>query len=357
MPKARHGWIGIDLGTQAVKIAQLERAGGRVRLCHATVIERGEAAGSLGQARSAVDWWQEVCRAAAGEGFLGRRAACVLPMEMTHLQALTLPDGPEAERRAMIAHEQPDFGAHRPSRSAFDYWDVRLPGEAGPAGRENVNVLWIDEEQAARVAGSVAWAGWQCNVLDGLPLALARAVRMAAGSDTGGPVAAVDWGFANATLSIVHDGRPLFTRQLRGSGCGGLTAAVGQALGLTRHDAGHLLTLYGVPAAETHDDAASEVRQVIGDAAAEMLNEMVTELDKTLSYLAVHRRNLSPQLLWLFGGGATIRNIAAYLSASIGLPVQRWRLPASPDANEHDPRAPAEMFGAAAALSALAWES
>jgi actin-like ATPase involved in cell morphogenesis len=103
------------------------------------------------------------------------------------------------------------------------------------------------------------------------------------------------------------------------------------------------------------DDPLREVQDVLTDIVAAPLAEIVAELNKTLAYPELHRSRLVPQMLWLFGGGATVRNIAEHLSSKTGLPARVWGLAARGDA-QLVTAAPA-LFGPAAALSALAWES
>ncbi len=354
MSARQTGWIGIDLGARAVKLAQVERVGDELRLAAARVIRRGEPAGDDCE-QPAVPWWGDVDLSSPRQGFAGRRAACVLPASMTDLRALNLPEGSPVERRAMIAVELAGLLGEGVDRRVFDYWDARPPDDASDSSLENVNVLSVAEEDAAAVAGRLARAGYCCEAIDGLPTALARAVRMVLAPERSEPVAAIDWGHQSATLCVVHRGSPVFTRQLRDCGFAALPSAVCLALGLSRDDAEQLLSTYGVLDPARPDDPLREVQEVLTEIVAAPMAEMVAELNKTLAYPELHRSRLVPQTLWLFGGGATVKNVAAHLSQKTGLPVRVWGLAARGEQGR-SPAAPA-LFGPAAALSALAWES
>ncbi len=347
------GWIGVDLGTSAVKLAQVERVGPRWRLAHARVIRRDTADSAEQSVDNALEWWDEVCRRESlREGFVGRRAACTLPTWKVDLRAMNVPEGSQAEQRAMIANELDSLSAEGVGRRVFDFWDTRPPGESN---LETVNVISVAEDEVTAVAAGLARGGLRLRVIDGLPLALARAVEMVGGADGAKPVAVVDWGSSSATFSVICSGRPVFTRHLRDCGFAAMPAAVSESLGLSIEDAQQLLATHGVPDPANRSDPLRDVQEVLADVTSGSVNALVTQLDKTLAYPELHRSGLVPQRLWLMGGGATVRNVAAMVSARIRLPVETWRL------SDHGPEArspaapPEELLGPAMALSALAF--
>src|SRR5262245_7072187 len=103
MRRRRLGWIGVDPGARAIKIAQVERVGSRVRLHRGVVVPRADiaVAEETGVAAVApVPSADELLAAMTMRtGFSGRIAACVLPMHKGDLRCLTIPDGSPLERR------------------------------------------------------------------------------------------------------------------------------------------------------------------------------------------------------------------------------------------------------------------
>jgi Tfp pilus assembly PilM family ATPase len=276
-------------------------------------------------------------------------------MGMTDLQSLTLPDGTLAERRTMIAGELESMFPGRAEGRAFDFWDTSLAEDAGQANRENVAVMSLGEDDAAAATSAVSHAGLRCQTLDGLPLTLARAVRMVTSAMSTEPVAALDWGYSGVTFCVVQAGRPVFTRQLRDCKFSDLPNCVSRTLKLSEEDAQQLLTTHGVVDQAGHDDSLRSVQEVVADVVGEPINAILAELEKTLSYLKLHRSRLEPKRLWLFGGGATVKNIAPYLAIKAGLEMDVWRMPGDPAGRRVEGGAPLELFGNAVALSALAW--
>ena len=128
------GWIGVDLGTHTVKLAQAVRTPDGVRLRHAAVIQRpspwpeGDAL-AVDEPDSS---WPEIRAALECGGFRGRNAACVLPMNVCELRGLKVPQGDVHERRAMIASELADDEAESPTAGR-----VRLLGTRRREGHRN----------------------------------------------------------------------------------------------------------------------------------------------------------------------------------------------------------------------------
>jgi Tfp pilus assembly PilM family ATPase len=193
--------------------------------------------------------------------------------------------------------------------------------------------------------------------MDGLPFTLARAVRLAYGRNGKTPIAAVNWGFTSGTFCVVSDGRPQFTRHLRSCGLGATIVSVSRALGLSEDAAMQLLTKHGLPNPKCQAGNGREIQEVIAEVAAQQLNEIADELKKTIAYLHKRSAAMLPQRLCLLGEGATMKNVPAFLSQKVGLPVEGWRLPHSGNGDCVDSKNRSELLGTAVALSTLAWES
>jgi type IV pilus assembly protein PilM len=342
----KHGLIGIDFGAKVTKIAQLDRADGNLHWRRTTIARSREGGGlpcSGDEIRRALE---------IHGGFRGRAAACTLSMSATDLRTITVPPGSEAERRAMIAQElESVYGANGVARE-FDFWEPDATSAESGKAAESVNVLSVAAARVQELIDTLANAGLECVVLDGMPCALARAISMAA-IEIAGPAAAIDWGEANATVSIVEHGRPQFTRPLRDCGAGGMYAEIGRSLGLDDAEAVEALTRFGLPHAGHADPENDEVREVLADILGGHVQRLLDELNRTFSFLRLQRQALLPRRAWLFGAGAAVRNIAPVLAEKLEIPCEIWRLAAPPGDTLAD--AGDEIFGPAAALSALAW--
>jgi len=354
MSRSKPGYIGIDLGSRAIKIAQVAKVGARLQLVRAAVIRRGDATGDIDlAAEGRADWSGVELQAALRQDtdFAGSRAACLLPMHLTELRTFSIPQGTDGERRAMIAAE---LAATVGGDVEFDYWETDRTGDSAREMEDNVAVLFLSSETTVRMGEEVAAAGLNCEVLDGLPLALGRAVKLAGGGRRSDVVAALDWGYSTATLSVVVGGRPLYTRKLRDGGFGLLVQEVAAGLNLSRDDVQELLIQYGLPGEDQTDRVSAELQHVLRELAAARVSELVDELERTIAFLQIHRPGMVPGRLCLTGGGATIRNIEHELAQRLDRGVYVWRMPALKTGATTELRVPQALLAGATALSALA---
>ena len=79
------GWLGVDIGTHAVKIAQVRRRSAGFELSAATIVARVDSwCGERLQGEQPATSADEIrAGLSAGESFVGRQSACALSMAVT----------------------------------------------------------------------------------------------------------------------------------------------------------------------------------------------------------------------------------------------------------------------------------
>ena len=354
--KPRKGWIGVDIGSRAVKLAQVVRDVEGVRLGRAAVLPRtkpwpDEQAGarSLPVASHAEVHGAFVC----ADSFAGRMAACSLPMHVYDFRGLHLPAGTYTERRTMISGELAEAWNIFEESCEFDFWETQIPGVKFRQDEPNVNVLALSKPWARQAAIDIARAGLRCVAIDGPPLAIARAIGLASPRQRTEPVAVVDWGFTNATFCVVVADCPVFVRRIRGCGLRVIAKAIEEALGVTLDQTQHLLQTAGFPDPQNADPDHDTLGQALADGAVEPLRQLVDQINRTLAYFQAQRRALIPSKLWLTGGGASIRNVAAFLGRDVAIPVETWRLPGMTENQEKQQQIAPPLLAGAIGLSLL----
>lgn len=363
MLASKLGWIGVDLGTHTVKLAQAVRTPEGIRLRHAAVIQRPSPWPESD--KLALDEpdpsWPEIVAALECAEFRGRSAACLLPMNVCELRGLKIPQGDWHERRVMIASELADDDLELARPREFDFWE--LGGEKGIETSDgfNVNVMSVTRPWIDQVATDCQQARLDCWAVDGAPLAMARAVSLAAVPHQGDRIIAVDWGFSNTTICVVGRGRPLYSRRLHDCHFRKCLTAIESALGVTRDHAQYLVNAHGVAPSEegarTNAVNEPEIQSAITAAIADVTSSLVAQIERTLRFVEQQRRHHQPASLSLMGGGASMRNIGPYLSAALKLPVSIWHLPPERERSKVVDASQAPLFGPALALSALAWRA
>ncbi len=354
----RHrGWIGIEWGTHVLKLAQLERRQGTWRVAAAALVQR-KCSPDEGQEQLAagpVSNANELRAATLGDArFSGRRVACALPMHLSEMRQLTIPPGSAAERYAMVWNEMAAAPVAAPEDALFDFWEADAATTADAA--ETVNTMSARGDVVANVTATLTQAGLTCEVLDGLPFAVGRAVGMILGR-AHAPVAVLDWGRASSMFCLVRDGLPLFTRHLRNCGLDKLLESVGQTLGLPEVDVREVLARYGFPGDPAADAQATEIQAVIAEAAQAQLGELVEELQRTIAYMGTQIVGIRPEQLCLIGDGAAVKHAGRIVADQLHLSVDTWEAATSASPGGGPEAIALPQFATAIGLSALAWTS
>ena len=349
------GWIGVDVGTHTVKLAQLEKRAGTVRLVDALVVRRSQA-WQVGDAGSRAGPWESIREIRAGlalsKKFRGRDAAVSLPMAVCDVRECQVPtDSSEGPRWETVAQELKAAWGNTFDQRELEFWNADLP-VGQPKSKETLFAFSIPGSWSTRVVKDMTQSGLDGLVLDGLPLALARAVQLG-GDLAGGSVLAVEWGCPRASLCGVFAGHPYYVRCLRGGGFDDVIQSLRVAMSLTTEEAEKLLTEHGLADCGLHP--RSKMQAVIEDVITEPLEGFVHELKRTLAFLRQHRRGISHQKMILLGGGACLRNVAPFLTDKLVLPVEVWQPDVERMQHGSQPQLPIELFGPAMALSSLRW--
>jgi Tfp pilus assembly PilM family ATPase len=268
-----------------------------------------------------------------------------------------VPPGSDQERRTIIAGELADDWAELRQPMEFDFWEMEPSPAEKPSDAFNVSVLaasrlWITQLfRDCRRNGLNVWS------IDGVPLAMARAVTLAGGATGGRRALAVDWGYSSVTLCVVGDDRPLYSRRIHDCAFGRVLDSIMRVFDVTLDEAQHLADGQGVLPPEAEPSAEDATRRSITEVAARPLEELVRQVRRTLQFTESQRRHLQPAAIWLLGGGAAMRNIGAYMEQQLGLPVQTWNVPHEEEAIACAAGNRAAMFSGALALSAAAWRA
>ena len=355
----RLGWIGVDVGTHTVKLAQVARNGADVRLHRAAVIQRPTSWSSDDALamEQPITSSQEIRAALECGGFSGRDAICSLPMNACQLRGLHVPPGTDRERRTIIADEMAEDWAELRHPMDFDFWEMETAGADKGLDAFNVSVLAASRPWISQLWRDCRQSGIDCWSIDGTPLSMARAIQLTHGLVDGRRALAVDWGYSNTTLCIVGDDRPLYSRRIYNCGFGRVLDAVMQMFDVTLDEAQHLIDTQGVTTPAGQEAADPHTQSAITEAAEQAVNELILQIGRTLQFMDTQRRHLHPESIWLMGGGASMRNVGAYLEQSLGLTVHLWSLPPAVESISCAAGHRAAVFSGAAALSASVWRA
>lgn len=344
------GWIGIDIGSSAIKIAQIQKeAESWILLNHKTIpLYLNDDQPDI--ALSATEAIQQ--QPSLFSLFSGMKAACLLPMSLVELQTLKLPEGTDNELRAMIQQELETLNNGQTGDKEFVFWEEKFtPNQQ--EGMIGLSVMSASQSDILTISQQLLKSSCHCEVMDVLPFALARAIKMIS-SSTDEPVAAFDWGTSTPLFIIVKNGLPVFSRVFRNCGYSNLTQILCDNMGLNLQESQHLLKQF--QSKNPAESSMNDVRQAIADMVAAPLKQLSREFGKTLEFVKQQRPELLPKHLWLFGTGASLSSAEQVITDMTHIPSTIWSLPST--SNQHHPEQVLlqAALGPAIALSSLIYE-
>ncbi len=352
------GWIGIDLGTHSVKLAQVVRNGNQFSVKSAAIVPRATIwPNDFSKFKEGISSLRELVVAfELNQGFVGRKAACAITMAVCDVRRMSIPDQSAANIESHVRNELASIDRFKGSDRQFDYWKTdRAFSDNGPPA----NVLSLPRSWSDQCNSDMNSTRLSCDQLDGIPFSMTRAYSMTEVSDE--PIALLDWGYTRATLCVVQNGYPKFVRMLRRSGFRLVVDEIMKGFEVDAQQAREIIVEYGLEEpykAEWNesrkpancDEAA--IQQSVHDMVLEPVNAISKEINRTIQFLKNQQRALTPKKLVLFGGGGTLRNVVPLLESKIRMHTESWSQSFSANLPGN---IPVELMGNAIAMSALAF--
>jgi type IV pilus assembly protein PilM len=301
--------VGLDIGTSAVRAAELENGHGRPVL-H-TYGQVGLPPGSLvdGEIRDGA----AVTEAIAKLWKNGQFSSTSVIVGIAGLRAITreidLPFVPDNEVDSAVRFQSEEVIPFPPDQTILS--SQVLADYTSPEGDKmrRVLVAAAHVDLVNGVITAVENAGLTVEGVDLISSALVRAIGGQEASEQ--PEAIVSVG-AGLTVVVVHQqGRPQFVRTI-GSGGNATTAAVSAALDLPISDAEGVKRRIGEPVAQL---------QAAERAAQASMNELVGEIRNSIQYFASLPGRLPVSRVLITGGGSDLVGLHRMLEDQVRLPV------------------------------------
>lgn len=322
--------IGLDVGTHAVRVAEVE-VGEPPRLA---------AVGQVGLPRGAVDHGEVVDPEAVAAALRrlwrevrvrGRRVRVGMANLRTIVRQVELPAMDESELRGALTLQAGEFIPLPPEATQLDF--RVLESFTSDEGEAMVRVLIaaVHRESVEQLLTAVRAAGLQASAVDLVPFALVRSLGLGAPllgapdapeapGGVGGPAASaeaiVSVG-AGVTVVVVHEvGVPRFVR-IVDTGGDDLTAAVAQALGLSFEEA---------EAQKRQLGAGVEGRADASAALEASLRDLTAEIRGSLDFYTSQSEARPLSRVLVTGGGALVEGFTQGLADVLDAPVE-WAQP------------------------------
>lgn len=315
--RTNQGWIGVDVGGRAIKVAQLRRVRDGLQLSVAAVTRRSD---------SSDEALLEDLRAAKAlaDRTKGSRVAATLSMASWQIEP-TQEDATTPEDRCVAN------------------WS---------AGPESAYTLSAPRDQIEKAVDGFSRVGLQCEVIDGPPLAIARVLQLTPGYQREALLGALDWGESTVILTAATNGQARYVRRLNAPGFGEIRRQVADGLGLSEAEADRLIADYGV----REPPVTGAEARLVDDALRNAIRPVIQELKRTLEHLGAKLKTKGPERVLLMGSAATVPGLPEAVSATISVRTEPWTA-IGLQRDETDNSPPECLLAQAIALSALAWET
>lgn len=308
--------VGLDIGTSAVRAAELEFGPGGPARGQATLTRYGQVALPPGAVQDAEVAEPETVASALRQLWRDARLTTkdvVLGVgsQRVIVRELELPWAPMAQLRASLPYQVQELLPMPVEDALLDFYPT---GEtAGATGRTAHGLLVASSKETVRTRVMAAEsAGLRPQMVDLNAFALLRA--LARGENAQDVVALVDIGARVTNVVVAAHGVPRFSRVLS-SGGQDVTDAVAGHMQVSEHEAEVLKREIGVGFAVTPE------RQAGAAAVGEVTRGLVEAIRNTFVYYSSNNPGAGISRALLSGGGAHLPGLGQYLATASRLPT------------------------------------
>lgn len=310
---AKHHAIGLDIGTTAVRAAELEFGSGGTQ---GTLLRYEEVPLALNAIRDGEVTDQPAVSAAIKElwhkgKFSSKDVIIGVGNQRVVVRSLTLPWMPMPQLRASLPYQVQDMLPMSTDEALLDFYPTDEYDAEGARSVDGLLVAAARDTVAANIL-AVESAGLRPMMVDLNAFALLRGMtRGQLGSQT---AALVEIGARITTVVIVAAGVPRFVRALP-TGGQDATDAVARALGVSNTDADRLKREIGV---------GFQTRPELAEAAESLTfvtTNLVESVRNTFNFYTGSAEGARIDVVALTGGGAHLPGLGQYLASSSRLNV------------------------------------
>ena len=362
-----YGWTGVEIGSHCINLAQVRRIENRWQLAavwsvdHPTSFSVATEPNSF-ECDEAFGWLanEEIMEHGLAHTldhlknlnalFHGRNCAATLTDGMIAYRELDLPVCAPTEAQAMVQSEIALEMDCDLEELLTDCWE--LPQNRPRSNASSFGAVSTKRSTAMQLASDLLKAGFECQTLDAMPCAMARATSMLV-DECSASTLAIDLGYYQATLTLVQNGLPILSRGVRELGLFQLLELIAISFEISLSDAQTLLFQSSSNRgglSNASDDFSNPLQQKLGG----YFQSLTKEIERTVQFADRTYRTMTPSQIMLMGAGVRIPTMDQTIEYRVGIQTHTWALDVAENlfGNQH-----VGVYAIAAGLSCLAWES
>jgi len=308
--------IGLDIGTTAVRAAQLDFGNGGPGRSQPTLTRYAEVALPLGAVRDGEVTDQDAVVHAlrqlwANGKFESKEVVIGVGNQRVVVRELAVPAMPLSQIRASLPFQVQELLPMSTDEALLDFFPT---GEGDSEQGRVVHGMLVAAVRATVTANvlAVESAGLKPTMVDLNAFALLRG--MTRGEHQNRTVAVVDIGARVTNVAIVAHGVPRFVRTLPHGGQDA-TDAIARSMTISANEAEALKRQIGV------GYAVGPELQIAAEASSTLIRNLIEAVRNTFSYYTSNGPGAGIDLVVLTGGGAQLPGLGQFLSSASRLPV------------------------------------
>ncbi len=324
--------IGLDIGTDHVRIAQVKPAGagleltgyGSVEIPMGAVVE-----GEIVDVEAVTSAIKELQRRS---NVRGKNVAIGVANQKVIVRLIDLPFMERAELEGAIQYQAQDYIPMAVEESILDFQIIGDYMTPGDEHMMEVLLVAAHRDMIANAVAAVEGAGLKLTQIDVSSFALVRALMgsgqpVLAQDDEGSAVGVIHISSGITNITVVERGVPRFNRisSLAGNQ---FTQAIANVLNLTFDEAESLKVQVGLPDVESGTSDVPEgldpsLVQPVQDSLEREVNKFIAEVRRSLDYYLTQTAQVRTiQRIILTGSGAQLKNLAGYLEKGLQAKVE-----------------------------------
>lgn len=317
--------IGIDVGSGALKWAQIGLAGGRPCLV-ALGVKPIHALAALPEVQRTAEL-QEVLKQVVSRHGLSGPAVLSLPLEDVNLRLLKIPSLPEQELEQAIRWQIEQSLPAQVSLAEFTF-DYVVLQDIAAHGESHILVATAPRQRVVALTERARRAGLQPVAVDMDPFAVAAGLLWQRRVPPTETTLLLELGEKSASFSIVARGQLAFSRAILTTGQS-LTQAVADHLQVNQDQAEMLKRAHGLrsdtsepePAAAPPNDAGQAVARALASPLENLVVDLVHTF-KSFSHQMTQSQIQQFDRVVVSGGTAQLPGLAPWLQIRVGVPVE-----------------------------------
>ncbi len=309
--------LGIDIGQDSIKLVELTKVKGDIHLSRVKVLKTEIDPSTAKAERDNII--AERLSEILGDVNVRKSALTIAtPGLSSFIRYVKLPPVSPNRLQQIIGYEAQQQVPFPLEEVIWDYQVLKSGGKS----ETNVILVAIKSQVVDDLLGAMDLQGLEPSFIEHRPLALYNCVRF--NQETEGKVTVmIDVGATATDLSIEREGEPCWTRSARIGGKD-ITEAIQNALHISFKEAEDLKKVKGtIYLTEDDEKSASAEDKRLWEAIRPVVQEMVTELQRSVSYFRSQLEGGKMDRIVLTGGCTRLRNFASFIEDQLGIEVRK----------------------------------